>query len=80
MHSEPNLAHKIPDAARRIGVSRTRLFGLFQTGEITPIKVGGRTLVAESELQRFVNSHLEIAKRSALSKDDPAVSPSEARS
>jgi excisionase family DNA binding protein len=56
------LAHTVSDACRRLGISRSRLYLLLSSGEIRSIKVGHRTLVPESELQKFVASRLEGAK------------------
>jgi len=57
------ITHKIPEACRRISVPRTRMFQLIKDGQIVPIKVGGRTLIPESELQRFVDSKLAVARQ-----------------
>jgi excisionase family DNA binding protein len=55
------LAHKVPDACRRLGVSRSLLYDLIKTGELKAIKVANRTLIPESELQRFVAERLAAA-------------------
>lgn len=56
------LANKIPEACRRLGVGRTSLYALVKAGEIHVIKVGSRTLIPESELQRFVEGQLAARK------------------
>lgn len=48
------LAHTVPDACQRLGVSRTTLYELMASGQIRNFKVGARTLIPESELHRFV--------------------------
>jgi excisionase family DNA binding protein len=48
------LAHTIPQSCARIGLGRSTLFDLIKAGAIKPIKVGRRTLIAETELQRYV--------------------------
>lgn len=48
------LAHRIPEACERIGLGRSRLYDMIRRGEINAIKIGGRTLIPESELQRIV--------------------------
>lgn len=48
------LVHRIPEACDRIGVGRSRLYDMIRRGEINAIKIGGRTLIPESELQRIV--------------------------
>lgn len=55
------LAHRINDAARRLSVGRTTLYELINSGELKTIKIGGRTLIPESELQRAIASRLQAA-------------------
>ena len=51
---QTSLANTIPDACRRLGVGKTVFFELMKAGRIKGFKVGKRTLIPESELQRFV--------------------------
>lgn len=53
------LSHTIPNACRRLGISRTTLYELVRLGELKTIKIGGRTLVPESELQKAIVSRLQ---------------------
>ncbi|WP_166207202.1 helix-turn-helix domain-containing protein [Cognatiluteimonas telluris] len=53
------LAHNIPDACRRIGVGRSSIYGLIKSGEIRAIKIAGRTLIPEEDLQRIVSDRLK---------------------
>lgn len=55
------LAHTIPDACRRIGLSRSTLYELLKAGEIRSFKVGARTLIPDSDLAEFVAKRLEAA-------------------
>ncbi len=55
------LAHRIPEACRRLGVGRSSLYELIKSGEVKTIKIGTRTLVPETELQKVINSRLEAA-------------------
>lgn len=55
------LAHNVPDACHRLGVSRTTLYELIGNGEIRSFKVGARTLIPEAELRRFVAEKMGIA-------------------
>lgn len=48
------LAHAVPDACQRLGISRSTLYELIASGEIRSFKVGTRTLIPESELRRFI--------------------------
>lgn len=43
-------------AAHYIAVSRSTLYELIKAGEIRPIKLGRRTIIARSELDRFLDS------------------------
>jgi len=55
------LAHTVPDACQRLGVSRTTLYELIGSGSIRSFKVGARTLIPESELRKFVAEKMGIA-------------------
>lgn len=55
------LANKIPDACRRLGIGRTVLYELIKSGELRTIKIGTRTLIPETELQKVIASRLEVA-------------------
>ena len=52
------LAHQVPAACDRLGIGRTMLYELIKNGRIKVIKIGRRTLVPESELQRLVAEQL----------------------
>jgi excisionase family DNA binding protein len=56
------LLHRIPDACRRLSVSRTTLYELIKAGEIRSIKIGARSLIPEVDLQRVLSSRLEAAR------------------
>jgi len=55
------LAHRIPDACRRLGIGRSSLYELIRTGEVRTIKIGSRTLIPEAELQNVIDSRLQVA-------------------
>lgn len=61
-HAEIPIAHRIPDACRRIGVGRTTFYELLRRRLLVPIRVGHRVLVPESELQRLVATRLATAQ------------------
>jgi excisionase family DNA binding protein len=42
------------NASHALGISRTTIYNLAATGKIRLIKIGGRTLVPESEIDRLV--------------------------
>jgi len=48
------LLHSIDDAATRLGVSVSTIWRLIRSGQLRTVKILGRTLVPESELQRLV--------------------------
>ena len=50
------LLHTIPDAAETLGIGRSTLYNLISSGQITAVKIGRRTLVAQDELERYVRS------------------------
>jgi excisionase family DNA binding protein len=47
-------ARRINDASHALGLSRTTIYNLAAVGKIRLIKIGGRTLVPESEIDRLV--------------------------
>lgn len=55
------LAHRIPDACRRLGVGRSSLYELIKAGEVKTIKIGSRTLIPEAELQKVISSRMQGA-------------------
>jgi len=52
------LAHTVSDACRRLGIGRTLFYELLAKGELQAFKIGGRTLIPESELQRLIASRI----------------------
>lgn len=50
------LLHRIPDACRRLGVSRTTLYELIKAGEVHPVKIGARSLIPEKDLQQIITT------------------------
>jgi excisionase family DNA binding protein len=51
--AEP-IAVRVPDAARLIGLSRSRLYELMKRGEVEYVKVGGATLIPYEGLRAFI--------------------------
>ena len=45
--------HSIDDAATRLGVSVSTIWRLIRSGQLRAVKIRGRTLVPDSELQRL---------------------------
>lgn len=52
------LAYRMKDAERVFGVSKSKLYQLAADGKLKLIRVGGRTLVPHSELQRLIDEGL----------------------
>jgi excisionase family DNA binding protein len=44
----------IPEAARILGVSRSRIYLRIREGSLAAVKEGGRTLIAVSEINAYV--------------------------
>lgn len=53
--SEP-LADSIPDAAARLGVSRSLAYLEIKAGRLHALKVRGRTIITRGEQERFLAS------------------------
>ena len=58
MQEHTTLASTIPDTCRRLGIGRTLVYALIKQGKLRPIKLGTRTLIPESELQRLITEQL----------------------
>lgn len=54
--SEDRIAVRIPEACRMIGIGRSKLYELMETGDLETIKVGTSRLVLVSSLQAFVEA------------------------
>jgi excisionase family DNA binding protein len=50
------LAYSPSEAARVLGISRSKLYELITSGHVQVIKLGSRTLILHSELARFLGS------------------------
>ncbi len=59
------LASSVPEACRRIGIGRTMFYELVKHGDVRVIRIGSRTLVPESELQKLIASRLGAPNRAA---------------
>lgn len=57
------LLYNIPDAAERLGVGRTSIYGLIDRGELRSVRIGRRRLVPAAALDEFVEK---------LQRDDAA--------
>lgn len=50
------LLNDVPSVLRRLSIGRSTLYELMACGRIHAVKLGAKTLVPESELQRFASS------------------------
>jgi excisionase family DNA binding protein len=48
------------EAARKLGITKTTLWRLMHAGELPSIKVGGRRMVAPSDLAAFIARRREL--------------------
>ena len=63
--NEQPLLHTIPGAAARLSLSESSIRRLIRSGEFRAVKVLGRTLVPETELQRLACPTAEVPSTSA---------------
>lgn len=59
VRTSPPLANSIPEACKRLGIGKTYFHELLRDGRIRAFKAGRRTLVPESELERFIAEQLK---------------------
>lgn len=52
------IAYTINEAVAASGISRTSLYGLIKAGELSPVKIGVRTLIRHSDLEALIESKL----------------------
>ncbi len=65
----PRQVWSVPDAAERLGVSRTTLYALIKDGELGSVTIGRRRFVAEEQIQRYITD--QINDRPARYSDGP---------
>lgn len=46
----------IGEAARLLGIGRSTLYGLLNDGDLSGLKIGGRTLISRLDLEALVES------------------------
>jgi excisionase family DNA binding protein len=49
------LAHPVNVAASRLGIGRTTLYEEIRSGRLKAIKIGGRTLLTETDLRAYID-------------------------
>ena len=55
-YSEGPCTISVPEAARRLGISRSFAYQLVQRGELPSVRFGRRIAVPRQELERFIRS------------------------
>lgn len=48
------IAYTVKQAATACAISRTTLYGLIKAGELTPVKIGVRTLIRHDDLEALM--------------------------
>lgn len=51
------MAVSVSDAAKAMGIGVTHAWRLISDGVITPVRLGGRTLVEVAEIDRVIQQH-----------------------
>lgn len=72
------LNYTVREAEYRLNVSHTKIYELFKTGELQPIKIGTKTLVPESELDAYVARLQEKSKHPSVDPSTSTPSPPKA--
>ncbi|MSQ14885.1 MAG: DNA-binding protein [Dehalococcoidia bacterium] len=62
MLAEQPLLLKPEDAARALGIGRTKLYSLLMDGSLESITIGSRRLIPRDALARFIDKHLAEAR------------------
>lgn len=53
------LLNPLPEAIRRLGIGRSKVYEEIAAGNLRVVKIGRRTLIPETELQRYVGKLTE---------------------
>lgn len=53
---EERLLYPIPEAAHKLGLSRSKLYEMIARQEIRVVRIGGSVRITADELRRFVGS------------------------
>jgi excisionase family DNA binding protein len=55
--------YSIPEICQTFGLSRSKVYGLIADGELIALKIGTRTVVSATELDRFIAARPVITVR-----------------
>jgi excisionase family DNA binding protein len=61
METHTALLHPVPVVMQMLSIGRTTFYKLVDTGEIKLLKIGNKSLVADSNVREIVASRLEKA-------------------
>ncbi|BAD54854.1 helix-turn-helix domain-containing protein [Nocardia farcinica] len=61
LKAEPRL-HPVPAVMSRLGVGRSKVFELIESGELRSVKIGRRRLVSEASLIEFIEKADEAGR------------------
>ncbi|RBP18162.1 excisionase family DNA binding protein [Roseiarcus fermentans] len=53
--AHPPKARRVPEACKALGISKAMLYKLAARGKIRLVRIGGRTVVPESEIDRLAS-------------------------
>ena len=69
MNETNKLLYSLPDAAAALSVGRTTVYSLVKAGQLTTVKIAGRTLIAAAELNRYVDDLTRRERPSTIAAD-----------
>ena len=59
--SADRFAYPVNDGCRAMGIGRTLCYELIRRGELQVVKIGGRTLIPRSEIERLTRVDSDVA-------------------
>ena len=58
-NAEP-LVDRVPEAAKRLGLSKTGLYAQIRAGKLRAVKAGGKTLITRADQEAWIASLSEL--------------------
>lgn len=59
----PPFLVSVEEAARALGIRRTKMYELLRARHVIALRIGRRTLVPVTEMRRYVDERVDAAKR-----------------
>ncbi len=53
-HEEPHQINTIVETATRLRVSRTTVYELIRSGDLKSIRIGGRRMITDSQINKYI--------------------------